>query len=217
LDASELLAGAVPVVARAVAAQAMRKGSAQVNERDDLQPIARDVLKELAARQPDPVQVQTSFPLAFPDWPRLGNVDIALSAQHRLVFLELKCGSDRDALGPCAWDVLKCAFALRQGIASYAYLLAATTRALWQFPIRGAKFFTARHAWTVTELRTTYEDWWRKWEREGYSPLRVPAQGATEFVAEAPVQSGAVEWEIRLTQVWSDDGDWHNWPRFGST
>lgn len=216
---NELLARAVPAIAGALAADAVQKSRLRMNERDDLQRVARDTLKELAAGQPGPVQVQTGRPLDYPQhWPRLGRVDIALSAPHWTVFLELKCGSKKDALGPCAWDVLKCALALRQGTASHAYLLAATTSALWKVPLRGAEFFMAKCEWTAGKLRADYEDCWRQWERErkGYAPLRVPVHCATEFVAAEPFQIGAVEWEVRLARVWADDGDWHDWQRFGA-
>ena len=67
-------------------------------------------------------------------------------------------------LGPCAWDVLKNALTLRMGDASAAYLLAATTKTMWDKPVRGAELF-AHGQWTAEQLRADYKDWWCHWER----------------------------------------------------
>lgn len=47
-------------------------------------------------------------------------------------------------LGPCAWDVLKNALTLRMGDASAAYLLAATTKTMWDSSDMGRSSRTHR-------------------------------------------------------------------------
>jgi hypothetical protein len=216
--ANKLLVQAVQFVADLLAVHALQQNRVRITERDDLQPVATQALKEFVAGQADPVQVRTAVHLNYADyWSCLGPVDIVLSDQQEATFLELKCGSDMNTLGPCAWDVLKCALALRQGDASDAYLLAATTQALWRRPIRGAEFFMAAHEWTVTELKNAFEDWWRKWEKEGYAPRRVPAYCATELVTAAPFQIGTSQWELRLARVWTNVVNWHEWQSFAAS
>jgi hypothetical protein len=103
-------------------------------------------------------------------------VDIAfLLGGDMPIAIELKCGSGRDALGPCAWDALKLALGLQSGAVSAGYMLAATTAADWESRHRGCELFGTSAVETL-ELRERYLDWWRHWERvagRGVDPLAV--------------------------------------------
>lgn len=70
------------------------------------------------------LQVATNLRLQSDDWPRLGAVDIALTADDRTTAVALKAGSGRHALIACAWDAVKLSFALQLDMMSSAYLLA---------------------------------------------------------------------------------------------
>jgi hypothetical protein len=128
------------------------------------------------------VEFATSVGVSYPaHWPRLGGVDIALVVPGTApAFLELKCGTSSDALGPCAWDLLKLALATRQGDCAVGYLMAATRQKWWRAPSRGVEFFSPS-AWSASEIRDRYGDWFRQWEGRGDPPpMKVPVAGRTE-------------------------------------
>lgn len=210
LRVEETLGEAVPSIASYVEARAVKL--AKINERDHLQPWSFETLRLIVRPSDGPLAVATSQSLDYPDdWPRLGDVDITLTAEGAApAFLELKCGAKSDALGPCAWDVAKNALALRKGDASATYLLAATTADMWDKPVRGAELFD-HGEWTADGLRADYEDWWRQWEKQGYLPKRVPARGYTHPLASVPFTVGGMHWRLRLSRVTADAHGWFDW------
>ena len=134
-------------------------------------------------------------------WPRLGRVDLALG-EDAGTFVEFKGGGGPDALGPCAWDLIKLCVALDEGTASCGFLVAATTLENWDRPIRGAELFGSRE-WTAEGIRSRFTDWFRKWELAGYRPPpTVPAAIATRSAMEAcPIRAGETEWSLRAAEV----------------
>jgi hypothetical protein len=158
------------------------------------------------------LSVGAALRVTLPDWPRLGPVDITLSEPDQPPSLvELKCGSGPDALGPCAWDLLKLASAVVAGAGSAGYMLAATTRAMWDRPARGADIFDSG-AWEAGNVRELYADWWRSWEKRGDPrPLRVPARGQTAALGEAAFEAGGATWQLRLARVEADTDGWVGW------
>jgi hypothetical protein len=217
LRVEEALREAVPAIASYVAARAADLRLTRINERDHLQPWSFKALKLVMRPSDGPLAVGASLSLDYPRrWPRLGNGDITLTAEGAApAFLELKCGAKSDALGPCAWDVLKNALTLRMGDASAAYLLAATTKTMWDKPVRGAELF-AHGQWTAEQLRADYKDWWCHWEKEGYVPKHPPARGYSDPLASAPFKVGSIDWELRLSSVTVESHDWFDWEPFAS-
>jgi hypothetical protein len=159
------------------------------------------------------IEVTTQLPAKCADWPSLGAVDIALTVSpNKPVWVELKCGSSRDALGPCAWDAAKCAFGLARGDASAAYLVAGTSAATWGLPAQGAEFFDDG-VWKLGDLHETYASWWRLWEKDGY-PVgrRMPAAFATEPELSTTFHVAGSPWELRLARVRVADAvGWVDW------
>jgi len=123
-----------------LARRAERDTLSGVNERDHLQPSCTSAARAIARTWTPLPQVSTSFGFSSPMWPRVGRVDIALLLQdEKPIAVELKCGTGRDALGPCAWDALKLAFGLQAEEISAGYLLTATTTSDWAKQFRGAE------------------------------------------------------------------------------
>jgi hypothetical protein len=216
VEAEAMLRAAVPRVARLLEERAAEKELGWVNERDHLQKWTVEELRRSVERDWPGGNVQTSVKLDHQNhWPRVGDVDIALQGKTGPpVFVELKSGRKADAFGACAWDLAKNALSLRMGTAAATYLLAATTTALWQRPIRGGEFF-ASMGWTTTALRSDYEDWWRHWEKRGDPlPRELTLRGRTEPVAAATFVVAGLSWELRLSRVSVDAEGWYPWEPF---
>lgn len=201
--------------AEEISARSVRDGLSRVNERDHLQPSCALAARALAETwKPAPV-VSTAVPLTCPAWPRVGRFDIAfIVGDQRPVVVELKCGTGRDAIAACAWDVLKVAFALQAGVISAGYLLAATTSAEWARRTRGSELFDTGSI-DARVLREHYVDRWTFWERDGYPAATiVPASLATRAVCQTPVRIGAELWELRVASVEVDTAERIGWEPF---
>jgi hypothetical protein len=191
--------------ARELAGRA-RAGLDRINERDHLQPCCASVAHAIAARWAPPPTVSTSFRFQSQLWPRLGGVDIAFLLDGDMpIAIELKCGSGRDALGPCAWDALKLALGLQSAAVSAGYMLAATTAADWERRHRGCELFGTSVVETL-ELRERYLDWWRHWERLGDPlPLELPRRFTTRPICCAPFDVAGTGWEVRVAAISTTD------------
>ena len=196
----ELLARLVRGTADRLEALAEERGLKTVNERDHLQPCsvaaARELLTEVGG------ECATQHAVSFGDWPRLGDVDLALLGLDAApLLLELKCGNDLNALGPCVWDAAKLAMAVQEGVAAGAFLLAAAPRSRWEQPVRGAEFFE-HLPHDIGLLRVLYADWWRSWERRGDpQPSFLPRRWWTEDAHVSTFTVAAQPWELRLAEV----------------
>jgi len=190
-----------------------RDGLSYVNERDHLQPSCASAARAIAGSWRPPAEVSTGFRFRSDLWPRLGGVDVALIfAGQKPVAVELKCGSGRNALGPCAWDALKLAFALQIGEASAAYLLAGTTTSDWAGGHRGTELFETAAVDTLI-LRGRFIEWWRQWERLGDpTPIKVPRRFTTRTIGIVPFEVGPLAWELRVAAVSVDSTDQIVWP-----
>lgn len=196
-----------------LARRADRDRLSRVNERDHLQPCCALVARSIARSLTPPVAVSTTFRFQSRLWPRLGRVDIALlPADGQPIAIELKCGMGRDALGPCAWDALKLAFALQLGAVSAAYLLAASPAADWKNSYRGAELF-ANATFDTLVVRERFLDWWRQWERLGDPrPIEVPRQFATRVISRARFVVDGVPWQLRVAELSVGDEVRIPWP-----
>jgi hypothetical protein len=184
-----------------------------VNERDHLQPACLLAASTEAAKYSPPVVAKPGWRFQSPLWPRLGAVDIALMlSEERPIALELKCGGGRHALGPCAWDVLKIAFALQVGAISHGYLIAATRAEDWSRAFPGTELFDS----ATIDTRVLYErfgEWWRHWEGLGDPvPRKVPAQMSTRAVCTTPFRVAGVPWQLKVAAVEIDVGEPIIWP-----
>jgi hypothetical protein len=182
--------------------RAVRDGLSRVNERDHLQSSCASAARVLAATWTPPAEVSTGFRFRSELWPRLGGVDLVLLyPTEKPVAIELKCGSGRDALGPCAWDALKLCFALQIGEASAGYLLAATPASDWALRFRGAELFETATVEALV-LRERFLDWWRHWERLGDPmPREVPGRFRTRTVGLVPFEVDGRAWELRVAAI----------------
>jgi len=186
-----------------LARRAARDTLSGVNERDHLQPSCTSAARAIARTWTPLPQVSTSFGFSSPMWPRVGRVDIALLLQdEKPIAVELKCGTGRDALGPCAWDALKLAFGLQAEEISAGYLLTATTTSDWAKQFRGAELFETTTVVDTERLRERFIDWWRRWERDGYpAATSVPKEFATRAICRVPFVIDRVQWEVRVAAL----------------
>ena len=184
-----------------------------VTEQRHLQPRSHDRLAVVARSLDSRLEVGAAESLDFPEhFPRVGDVDITLAfPDTEPLFVELKCGAGTNALGQCAWDLLKMALTVQMGATPGAYLLAATPEADWARGIRGAEFFESR-PWRTQEIRERYADWFRQYEkRKDPSPLRLPTSGSTVALGEATFAVAGSRWILKLSRVEVDPGPWFEW------
>jgi hypothetical protein len=132
--------------------------------------------------------------------PRLGDFDASLRWGERSAYGELKCGPNEAAMEACAWDALKCAFALRHGFGEAMFLLACAPQPLCQQSARGCELF-AGGEWQAADLRARYAPGFTKWERDGYKPVRVPTRLRTVPGARVPVNVNGAPWLLALARV----------------
>lgn len=208
----QLLLHLATETAAELSARATRDRLSRVNERDHLQPSCLYAARAVAALWAPRSELSTTVPLASPAWPRVGRFDIAfLIPEQKPVAVELKCGTGRDAIAACAWDVLKLAFALQTGVISAGYLMAATTSAEWGRGTRGAELFDTGSI-DAQELRERFVDWWKVWERDGYpAATSVPRASATRAVCQIPFRIGDDSWELRVAAVGVETTDRVPW------
>lgn len=222
--ARAMLSRAGPMIAGELEAIASERVLETIRERD-LQAVSASVLARTHPIVADPLPVTGQAPHGLSEyWPRLGNVDVALAAPPFLpVFVELKCGRGTDALGPCAWDLLKLAFALLVEATSAGFLMAAAPSSRWDEGIRGAELLDAGE-WTAEELRESFAGWWRLWERDGRTeanpvgycpPPSVPSSFSTSPLGDpAPFMVGSTPWRLRLAEVAVWEREWFAWEPF---
>jgi hypothetical protein len=193
---------------------AAERGLRSVNERDHLQKCCAAAARRLATTWEGTPTVATQLVVAFDAWQRLGSIDIALTWPDATpVLIELKCGRGRDATGECVWDAIKLAFAA-QNDRSVGFLLAGARATDWNKPVRGAEFFGDGPHDTAL-LRVLYGDWWRQWERNNDPwPTELPRSFSTEHVHTAAFHVAGTRWELRLAQVFANNGERLSWPRF---
>lgn len=220
-----MLRSAAPGIGRALEAAADDELLETIKETPHLQ---CGVVSELQRTNPlvaAPLAVSAQAPHGLEQhWPRLGRVDVALGASPFLpAFVELKCGEGANALGPCAWDALKLAFALRLETTSAGFLVAATSAEMWRRPVRGGELL-GDGEWTAEGLRHAYADWWAFWEKDGATstnpvgyrpPPLVPSAFATMEISEPhPFVIGSTPWELRMSQVVPQGQEWFAWEPF---
>lgn len=115
----------------------------------------------------------TEYPARCAAWPKLGGIDIVLEEPGCLpAAIELKAGSEDDALGACAWDTVKLGFLEDRGDIAAGFLLAITKTKLWKHRIRGAELFEHDEHRAET-LRGNFAKYFRKYERDKKGPYPV--------------------------------------------
>ena len=183
-----------------------------VNERDHLQPTFRQALKDTVKDERPRPAVSFDLNHGLEElWPSLGRFDDALAWGRRATaFAELKAGSDEGALSACAWDAIKCAFCLRHAVGAAAFLIAAAPEVLWRRRCLGLELFDDG-GWDTTDLRRRYAKGFRKWERDGYKPLRVPAALRTHGGRRLEFLVGTEPWMLGLARVEPLGESWLDW------
>ena len=212
-DDATLIALATATADRLVE-RASERGVTSPNERDYLQPSCLDAARALAVESVSrgiDLQVRTNLRMRSNDWPRLGAVDIALTADEKTTAVELKAGTGRHALVACAWDAVKLSFALQLDLVSSAYVLALAPTDDWA-DARGGEFFGTA-TFETAPLRDKFADGWKLWERDGYpAGRRVPSSFATQAVCRVPIRIAGRGWEIRAAAVHRNDpAEWIEW------
>jgi hypothetical protein len=181
----------------------------RAGENRALAPSCKKAVARAARALRDPPALNS---LAFGEkhgWRGLGSVDLVMRwANRRPVFLELKC----DELSPCVWDAVKLATAVLGGNAGSGYLLASARTSDWEKPIAGSQFFETAE-WTTlgTDVRDRFLSSWRRWEREGHIPGRVPTGFSTVALGVFSLTIAGVPWEVRLARLCAS-GAWIWWP-----
>jgi hypothetical protein len=191
------------------------RGLKRINERDHLQPWSRDVLRGTLPSYFG-CELRTSEKVHFPTiWPRLGDVDIVLdNGVAAPAFFELKCGSGSDALGPCAWDLLKLALCLDQGACSCGFLVVAAPIRLFDERRLGTELLRGQE-WTSQGIRERYSSWFRHWEKCGDPPIKsVPPCGRIEARGFSNFEIAGMPWTLRTAQVTVEPGTYYEWQPF---
>lgn len=189
-----------------------------INERDHLQPTFRQALRDTVKEErPGP---SVSFDLNHgleQHWPRLGKFDDALAwGRSATVLAELKAGSDECALSACGWDALKAAFCLRHGVGAGMFLIAAAPECLWQSSCLGLELFDGG-TWNSADLRRRYARGFKKFERDGYKPLRVPAAFRTFAGRRTNFAVAEKPWLLGIARVEPLGEEWLDWGPFLAT
>jgi len=220
--ARDLMVDVAPRVAATVEAKAREAGLTTINERDHLRPWSIPVISQVGSLLAPPVQVGGEGPHGLEAvWPRLGKVDVTLTDTEGTAFVELKCGGGSNALGPCAWDALKLATALRHGTTCAGFLMAAAPEESWRTAL-GSELFT-NGARTAVEIRERYRSWWTHWEKDRkpnrpqgfFPPTNVPgAFSTTRTGPEAMFMVGTTRWALRISEVRLGDAPDFRWERF---
>lgn len=200
-------------VATRLTSQALIESWTRIGEQRHLQPVTAAVARELAQQTTPAIVVGTAYPLRADEWPLLGPGDLALTVDEdgAPAIVELKAGSDRNALGPCSWDALKLAFLLQRGLITAGYLLATAPLEIWSGEARGWELFETTEVETL-ELHETFKDWFRYWERQGYpAGTTVPARFRTERLTRVQFPLSLTKWELRAAAVKVTDGEQLAW------
>lgn len=147
-------------------------------------------------------------------WPRIGKFDVSLRwAGTITVFGELKCGADEAALDACVWDAAKSAMVVRCGKAVGAHLVAAAPSALWSRRGLGVELLLGGD-WNTAALRDPYAAGWRRWERDGYKPVRLPDRIRTEAVSDTEFAIAGRPWRLGVARVEPVGEGWLDWKPF---
>jgi hypothetical protein len=200
-------------VAARLTSQALIESWTRIGEQRHLQPVTAAVARELAQQTTPAIVVGTAYPLRADEWPLLGPGDLALTVNENgaPAIVELKAGSDRNALGPCSWDALKLAFLLQRGLITAGYLLAVAPLEIWSGKARGYELFETSEVETL-ELHETFKDWFRYWERQGYpAGTTVPARFRTLRLTYVQFPLSLTKWELRAAAVKVTDGEQLAW------
>lgn len=216
----QLLMSTVRLTASYCAELAAEHGLETVNERDHLQKQFNRALVERAAVWPDAPVVKADRRCDLSEhFDHCGDVDASIRwPGESPVFIELKAGAGKDSLGPCIWDVLKLATALRTGACSSAYLVAAAPQTRWASPKSDGNELFAPSQVYAADLRDRYPSWWRFWERDtGARPTRVPAALRTDLLEAVPFRTAADgaagDWTLKIASVHAvpADAEWLAW------
>ncbi len=200
-------------VAARLTSQALIEGWTRIGEQRHLQPVTAAVARDFAEQTTPAIVVRTAYPLRSDEWPLLGPGDLALTGDEdgAPAIVELKAGSDRNALGPCSWDALKLAFLLRRGLITAGYLLATAPLEIWSGEARGCELFETSEVETL-ELHETFNDWFRYWERQGYpAGTIVPARFRTQRLTCVQFPLSLTTWELRAAAVAITDREQLAW------
>ncbi len=183
-------------------------GVAQKLSSQESPPDEGDFERELAQRVrrklPDGAVLTTQDEIKLRGWPGVGPVDMTLRVPGWQPFLvELKWGAG--SLYNCAWDALKLATALAEGVTvATADLIAGAPQASWEKGELGAELFAETEDWDTREFLERHAENFAYWRGEvNTRPRLVPERFSVDVAEDAsfPLQIDGVEWEIRSAAV----------------
>jgi hypothetical protein len=212
--AEALYVAAAEVTAPLLWPLAQANGRAYVSERFELQPAFKAALDGVAAgAHPRPsVSPRLKVDLSH-YYTGIGPCDVSLDWPGSSAYGELKSGADTSATANCVWDAPKLALMVLTGAAVSGHLIASAPAALWRPATAGLELFFDRE-WDMLDLRGRHASWWRKWEREGLMPLRIPARLRTFDIASFDFRCDATPWRLGIARVEPLDDGWLEWPPF---
>ncbi len=214
-EAERLFTLAAGATAPKLGPLAVAHGGTYVRELRELQPTFRAEVERVAAaaERPRPSVSPRLKEDLSEHYTGIGAFDISLQWPGAVAYGELKAGKDADTSANCIWDAPKLALMVRLKRAAAGHLIAAAPSALWTPQTAGLELFFDRE-WDMLDLRERHPSWWRKWEKEGLMPLRIPVSLKTIEVARVPFVCDGVPWTLGLARVEPLGDEWLQWPPF---
>ncbi len=136
-------------------------------------------------------------------WPGAGALDIEIGGPSSPTWIELKWAKQAGTLFNCLWDAGKLAQAIREGQASYGYLVAGAPGAEWEKTTPYRELFSVS-CHRDQELVTEHVKEWRRWWRENQNtfPIEMPAPVITVPVGRVAFDSATGQpWQIKVARV----------------
>lgn len=214
-EAERLFAAAADKSAPELGPLAIKRGRDYVTERYELQPTFKAKLEvECVSARPRP-RVSPRLKVDLTRWyTAIGPFDISLDWQSKAIaYGELKAGPDTNALVACVWDAPKLALMVRTDAAPCGHLVACSPEPLWRPETDGIELFFAGE-WEMRDLRKRHASWWKKWEKQGYMPLRIPDRLRTTAVHIADFKCAGKPWRLGVARVEPLGDGWYDWEPF---
>jgi hypothetical protein len=219
--ANEAFAAATERAAMRLQEHALEIGGPVLKEQPYLRDTVRDALRPEFGDAVHPHEVK----LPFRGWTdgkvdeklrvklggTLGGVDVLVNGTETGSYrymAELKWAKSSRELGWTLWDLFKMVAGTYRPDTAACFLLVGAPRAMWEAGDHCAALF-ATNIWDSARLFVDYEVDFIDLLKGGTARLlEVPSRVATTLVANIPIKTDAVDWELRCIAVGPASMDW---------